>query len=57
MNIPPSDPAPRERIRPTAELRGNRAARRDPGADLVPVEGGEPMPAEEPAPGARSTEF
>ncbi len=57
MTIPPSGRAPRERIDLTAELRGNRAARRDPGADLVPVEDGEPMPAEEPAQTARPTEF
>jgi hypothetical protein len=57
MSLPPSDPAPRERTGLTAELRGNRAARRDPGAVLVPVEGGEPMPAEEPKPQARPTEF
>jgi hypothetical protein len=52
--------APAERPVPRAltdELRADRAARRDPGADLVPVEGGEPMPAEEPAPQARPTEF
>jgi hypothetical protein len=41
----------------TGELRDDRAGRREPDADLVPVEGGEPMPAEEPAPGARPTEF
>jgi hypothetical protein len=43
-----------------AELRDDRAGRRDPGAVLIPVEGGEPMPAEEPptpAPGAGPKTF
>lgn len=41
----------------TEDLRESRAGRRDPDADLVPVEGGEPMPAEEPAPEARASTF
>ena len=41
----------------TVELREARAAGRDPGADLVPVEGGEPMPAEEPATPPRPPQF
>jgi hypothetical protein len=49
--------APRDPRKLTAELRETRAGRRAPDADLVPVEGGEPMPAEEPAPAARPTEF
>lgn len=49
---PPRDPRTL-----TGELRDERAGRRAPDADLVPVEGGEPMPAEEPAPEARSITF
>jgi hypothetical protein len=49
MNPPPSSP--------TEDLRSGRAARREPGADMVPVEGGEPMPAEEPAPDPRPKQF
>lgn len=40
----------RPRVQPRSvfdELRDVRADARDPGAVLVPVEGGEPMPAEE----------
>jgi hypothetical protein len=52
-------PAPGERDprKLTAELREHRTERRAPDADLVPVEGGEPIPAEEPEPQARPTEF
>jgi hypothetical protein len=50
-------PAPRDPRKLTTELRDSRAGRRAPDADLVPVEGGEPMPAEEPAPQQRPTEF
>jgi hypothetical protein len=48
MSIPP---AGRTRVPSrilTEDLRLARAVRRDSGADLVPVEGGEPMPAEDP---------
>ena len=31
----------------TDELRESRSGQRDPGADMVPVKDGEPMPAEE----------
>lgn len=55
MTAPATEPGDPRKL--TAELRETRAGRRDPDADLVPVEGGEPMPAEEPAPGARPTEF
>jgi hypothetical protein len=42
-------PHPADDARPqlTDELRRARSAEHDPDADLVPVEGGEPMPAEE----------
>ena len=50
-------PRPRDPRKLTVELRDDRSGRRDPGADLVPVEGGEPMPAEEPAPEARPSTF
>jgi hypothetical protein len=50
-------PRPRDPRTLTGELRDDRAGRRDPGADLVPVEGGEPMPAEEPAVEPRPIEF
>jgi hypothetical protein len=39
------------------ELRDDRAGRRDPGATLVPVQGGEPMPAEESAATVRPKTF
>jgi len=48
---------PRDPRKITSELRETRAGRRAPDADLVPVEGGEPMPAEEPAPAARPITF
>jgi hypothetical protein len=56
MTLPaPGDGDPRQL---TAELRESRAGRREPDADLVPVVGGgEPMPAEEPAPAARPKQF
>lgn len=50
-------PAPRDPRKLTTELRDARGGRRDSDADLVPVEGGEPMPAEEPAPDARPKQF
>lgn len=50
-------PGARDLRKLTTELREHRAEHRAPGADLVPVEGGESMPAEEPAPAARPVEF
>ena len=52
-------PAPdaRDPRKLTTELRESRAGRREPDATLVPVALGEPMPAEEPAPPARSKTF
>ena len=41
----------------TTDLREVRAESRESDADLVPVEGGEPMPAEEPPAPARPTTF
>lgn len=49
--------APRDPRKLTAELRDTRADRRAPDANLVPVEGGEPMPAEEPAAEPRPIQF
>jgi hypothetical protein len=50
-------PGARDPRKLTTELREHRAGRRSPDAVLVPVEGGEPIPAEEPAPAARSKTF
>lgn len=54
-----SAPVPGERDprKLTVELREHRAEHRALDATLVPVEGGEPMPAEELAPEARSKTF
>ena len=41
----------------TPELRRRRSDQRNPGADLVPVEGGEPIPADDPAPEQRPVTF
>jgi hypothetical protein len=48
MSFPPAGSATPHRL--TSELRANRTGQRDPDANLVQVEGGEPMPAEEPPP-------
>lgn len=50
-------PVPSDPRKLTTELRDARAERRGADADLVPVEGGEPMPAEEPASPARPEQF
>lgn len=51
---PPEDDARRE---VTTDLRRARSEQREPDATLVPVEGGEPMPAEERPPAARHPIF
>lgn len=50
-------PPPRDLRELTTELRKSREECRESGAALVPVEGGAPIPAEEPAPTARSDTF